>query len=108
MIKKDRIRLLEYFQDHDTLRKGYLAHQKFRSVLHSQKIELTVEEYDRLEAYYALPNDKNLINYKALCNEIDTIFTAVEMEKDPIVKPKTFLPPSILDPKDYLNDTEEV
>jgi hypothetical protein len=26
MIKKDRIRLLEYFQDHDILRKGYLPH----------------------------------------------------------------------------------
>lgn len=35
VVKKDRIRLLEYFQDHDVLRKGYLPHQKFQSVLHS-------------------------------------------------------------------------
>lgn len=108
MIKKDRIRLLEYFQDHDILRKGYLPHQKFRSVLHSQKLELTPEEFARLEAHYALPNDKNLINYKALCDEIETIFVAVDMEKDPLKQTKTFLPPSILDPKDYLNDSEEV
>lgn len=33
-IKKDRIRLLEFFQDHDILRKGYVPNQKFRNVLH--------------------------------------------------------------------------
>lgn len=35
IIKRDRIRLLEFFQDHDLLRKGYLEPTKFRSVLHS-------------------------------------------------------------------------
>ena len=34
-LSKDRVRLLEFFQDHDILRKGYLPQQKFRSVLHS-------------------------------------------------------------------------
>jgi len=34
IIKKDRIRLLEFFQDHDILRKGYVPNQKFRNVLH--------------------------------------------------------------------------
>jgi Ca2+-binding EF-hand superfamily protein len=34
-VKKDRIRLLEFFQDFDTLRKGYLPAQKFRSTLHA-------------------------------------------------------------------------
>ena len=57
IIKKDRIRLQEFFIDHDTLRKGYVAAQKFRSVLHSQKIFLTQEEYARLEAHFALPRD---------------------------------------------------
>ena len=37
-IKKDRIRLLEFFQDHDLLRKGTLPPQKFRSVLNTQKV----------------------------------------------------------------------
>lgn len=49
-----------------------------------------------------------MINYKRLCDEIETIFTAVDMEKDPLKKTKTFLPPSILDPKDFLTDAEEV
>lgn len=34
-IKKDRIRLTEFFQDHDMLRKGNVPAQKFRSVLHA-------------------------------------------------------------------------
>lgn len=108
MIKRERIRILEYFQDHDILRKGYLPVQKFRSVLHSQKIELTTEEYARLEAYYALPHDRTLVNYKRLCDEIDAIFTACDIEKDPCKRPATFIPPSILDPKDYLTPDEEV
>ena len=37
-IKRDRIRLLEFFQDHDLLRKGTLPPQKFRSVLNTQKV----------------------------------------------------------------------
>ena len=37
-VKKDRLRLGEFFIDHDQLRKGYVAEQKFRSVLHSQKL----------------------------------------------------------------------
>lgn len=38
IIKRDRIRLQEFFHDFDILRKGYLAAQKFRSVLYTQKI----------------------------------------------------------------------
>lgn len=33
IVKKDRIRILEFFQDHDILRKGYLPAQKFRGTL---------------------------------------------------------------------------
>ena len=47
-VKKDRIRLLEFFQDHDILRKGYIPQQKFRSTLYSQKLFLTTQEYELL------------------------------------------------------------
>lgn len=53
IIKRDRIRLLEFFQDHDLLRKGTLPPQKFRSVLHTQKVQLTSHEYDILESTFA-------------------------------------------------------
>jgi len=106
-VKKDRIRLLEFFQDHDPLRKGYLAAQKFRGVLHSQRILLTPPEYEHLETYFALPTDRGLINYVNMNEELDAIFTNKALEKNPTQRPNTFNAPSILDPKDVLNDAEE-
>ena len=106
-MKKDRIRLLEFFQDHDTLRKGYLYRQKFRGVLHSQRINLTPVEYEKLEKHFAMPNDAGLINYVDMNEELDAIFTNKALEKNPTNKPDTVNAPSILDPKDVLNDFEE-
>jgi hypothetical protein len=59
IIKRDRIRLLEFFQDFDLLRKGTLQPSKFRSVLHTQKVQLTAHEYDILESTFAAPNTSN-------------------------------------------------
>lgn len=68
---------------------------------------MTNEEYARLEAYYALPNDKTLINYVDFCEETAYIFTDKTLEKDPTKKLTAFNAPSILDPKDVLNPQEE-
>lgn len=62
-IKKDRIRLGEFFQDHDLLRKGTITSQKFRGVLYGQKIYLTNEEFELLERHFAVPNDDTKVNY---------------------------------------------
>ena len=106
MIKKDRLRLLEFFQDHDTLRKGYVPQQKFRGVLHSQRVNLTNAEYSALEAMFAMPDPK-LINYVEFCKLNDAIFTDTNLEKDPTKRLNQFKAPSILDPKDVLNEAEE-
>ena len=51
-IKKERIRLGEFFLDHDILRKGSVPKSKFRGVLYAQKIQLTDAEYELLEAFF--------------------------------------------------------
>jgi len=107
MIKKDRIRLTEFFQDHDILRKGYLPRQKFRSVLHSQKIYLTIEEFDRLENYFATGAAGDMVNYVTFTDDIDKIFTEKDLEKNPTKRIANWNAPSILDPKDVLNTEEE-
>lgn len=107
IVKKDRIRLLEFFQDHDILRKGYLPFQKFKGALFAQKIQLTEQEYDLLIGTFAVGEDKSLINYKGFDDEIQRIFTEKELEKAPTVVPQEYKAPSILDPKDVLNDHEE-
>jgi len=68
---------------------------------------LTNEEFSKLEAHFAMPNDKGLVNYMAFCDETDYIFTDKTLEKDPTKSVTTHNAPSILDPKDVLNDAEE-
>lgn len=105
--KSNRIRLLEFFQDHDILRKGNVPRQKFRNVLSIQKIALTIPEYDALENHFAVPNMAHLTNYVDFNNEIDNIFTEKDLEKNPTKTLNSFNAPSILDPKNCLSDAEE-
>jgi Ca2+-binding EF-hand superfamily protein len=107
IVMKDRLRLREFFQDHDILRKGYLPKMKFRNVLHAQKIQLTPQEYDRLDAAFAVPNDPTCVNYVNFNKEIENIFTEFDLEKNPTKTLSAFKAPSILDPKDVLSADEE-
>lgn len=76
-VKRARVRLTEFFQDHDLLRKGVVTPTQFRSTLHSQKIQLTDHEYNLLEQHYKVTNEANapLVNYVHFCEEIGNIFT---------------------------------
>ena len=102
-IKKDRIRLLEFFQDHDLLRKGYVAQQKFRSTLYSQKLFLTEQEYELLQSEYATKADPLMVDYLRFNEEIENIFTDKMLEKNPEKTVRQFEAASILDPKDVLD-----
>lgn len=106
-IKKDRIRLLEFFHDHDILRKGYVVRSKFESVLHGQKLHLTPQEFKSLEDHYQVANDQFNVNYVDFCAEIDLIFTEPDLEKNPTKTVSSWKAPSILDPKDVLDESEE-
>ncbi len=107
-VKKDRIRVGEFFLDHDSLRKGSVPIQKFRSVLDGCKIQLTEHEYGVLEKSYQLPGDATKVNYVDFNEELEKIFTEKDLEKNPTKKLTEFKAPSILDPKDVLNDEEEM
>lgn len=54
-----------------------------------------------------MPNDRGLVNYVTFCDDLDAIFTNKALEKNPNDRPMAFKAPSILDPKDVLNDAEE-
>ena len=47
------------------------------------------------------------MNYIQFNEEIERIFTEKDLEKDPLKKVQEFKAPSILDPKDVLNNDEE-
>lgn len=106
IVKRERVRLTEFFQDHDQLRKGVVEPTKFRSVLHSQKVVLTEEEYALLEKTYGVLDERNapLVTYVPFCEEIGNIFTEKDLEKCPTKTLSTYTAPSILDPLDVLNE----
>lgn len=76
-------------------------------MLFAQKIQLTNEEYCLLEKHFALPSDPTKVDYVSFNEEIEKIFTEKTLEKDPLKKVEEFKAPSILDPKDVLNNEEE-
>lgn len=87
------------------MRKGTVTDQKFKGVLHVQGIRLTDAEFALLDNNYSYRS--NMTNYKQFCDDLDNIFTDKNLEKDPLNKPQKFNAPSILDPKDVLNNAEE-
>lgn len=64
-IKVNRIRLREFFQDHDQLRKGKITSAKFRTVLNQQKVDLMDEEFRLLENSFRKSNlsGEQLVDY---------------------------------------------
>ena len=81
--------------------------QKFRGVLYAQKIQLTNDEFNLLESHFALPSDPTKVDYVRFNEDIEKIFTEKDLEKDLTKKIEEFKAPSILDPKDVLNNEEE-
>jgi hypothetical protein len=106
-VMRSRIRLGEFLQDHDPLRKGTIDATKFRTTLYAQKIQLTTEEYQKLEDYYRDPQDPIKIRYFDFNQDVENIFTLKDLEKDPTKTLSSYKAPSILDPKDVLNEAEE-
>jgi len=107
IVKKGRIRLMEFFQDHDNLRKGYVPYMKYKGVLRSQNIELTDTENEILLDRFKLSEDSKLINYVDFVEEIDRIFTKKGLEREPRATVEEFTPINIIDPDDVLTDAEE-
>ncbi len=68
---------------------------------------LTNEEYDLLEEHLRLPQDPTKVNYVVFNEQIENVFTEKDLEKNPLKTLSVFKAPSILDPKDVLNNEEE-
>jgi hypothetical protein len=70
---------------------------------------LAAREFGLLEKFYQVKNEANapLVNYIDFCEEIANIFTEKDLEKNPTKSLKSFVAPSILDPKNLLTDDEE-
>ena len=105
-VKINRIRLNEFFEDFDTLRKGTCTKAKFRTALDMANLNLRAEEYLVLEDYYSVPGENDKVFYKNLVEEVETVFTLKGLEKDPLLRPQEFKTPEFLDPEKRLNAEE--
>lgn len=105
-VKINRIRLNEFFEDFDTLRKGTCTKAKFRTALDMANLNLRPEEYDVLENYYGVPDQNDKVYYKNLVEEVETVFTLKGLEKDPLKRPVEFKVPDFLNPEKRLNQAE--
>jgi len=68
---------------------------------------LTTEEYVMLENHFRCSTDPLKIRYFDFNEEIENIFTAKDLEKEPTKTLSSYQAPSILDPKNVLSNTEE-
>ena len=106
-VKRNRIRIGEFFQDHDPLRKGRIDATKFRTTLYAQKLQLTTQESQMLEDRFRCEKDPIKIKYYDFNEEVERIFTEKDLEKNPVKALSAYTAPSILDPKNLLSDAEE-
>jgi len=90
---RERVRLYDALQAHDKLRRGRIASIKFRGVLDVLGFRLTVKEMRSLEERFAVPGTFNQeINYPPLVEAMESSFTQNNLERDPMIKVKTFQP----------------
>lgn len=106
-VYRNRIRLGEFFQDHDLLRKGIIDATKFRTTLYAQKLQLTTEEYVKLENHFRCAEHPQKVRYFDFNEEVEKIFTEKDLEKCPTKTLSEFKVPSILDPRNQLSVDEE-
>lgn len=76
------VRITEFFQDFDKLRKGFVTKDQFRRVLCMQGFTITEDEYKALENKYA-DKETGHFNYVAFTNNIDKVFTVKGLDKCP-------------------------
>jgi Ca2+-binding EF-hand superfamily protein len=107
-VKIKRIRLSEFFEDFDPLRKGTCTKAKFRTALDMANLNLRAEEFDVLEKYFNVPEEEDKVFYKDLIEEVETVFTVKGLEKDPLLRPTEFKTPDFLNPEMRLNKEEEI
>lgn len=71
------------------------------------KIDLDEDQLKILEKHYGVPNDPRTIDYSKFLGDINSVFTATGLDKDPLLKPQEFRKATHLDPNDILTDFEE-
>lgn len=106
-VRTSRIRLREFMQDFDPLRKGTCTSNKFFGSLDKLKLGLTENEQKCLERIYVNDCDKTLLDYARFVDEVDLVFTTPGLEKDPMYRPPAYKLPSLVENCEQLSEQEK-
>ena len=98
-VKINRIRLNEFFEDFDPLRKGTCSKAKFRTALDMANLHLRSEEFDILEKFYNINEEEDKVYYKDLVKNL---------EKNPLMRPKEYITPDFINPEKRLTQEEAI
>jgi len=83
-VVEKRMRMRDYFQDFDTLRKGFCSHRHARTVFCISGLEKHMTK-DELEALLKnFEDDVGMFKYEEFCHDMDRDFTTKNLEASPL------------------------
>ena len=71
-------------------------------------LHLRSEEFDILEKFYSVHEEDDKVYYKDLVEEVETVFTVKNLEKNPLMRPKEYITPDFINPEKRLTQEEAV
>lgn len=89
---KERFRLIDFMKDYDKLNSGKVSKNQFHRALSLSPLELTVAEVSILKDKYQSSSDSESIDYRKFCDEVESIFTTQNLEKNPLKNIEQFRP----------------
>lgn len=103
-----RVRIEEFFNDFDKLRKGKVTKNQFQSILSMLNFHLTFQELESLSLKYKTNDPEIMFDYVTFCANINAAFTTYGIQKVPTanVAPVT-VNNTTLARKKYLGMTDE-
>jgi len=87
LVYMKQVRIKEFFEDFDPLRKGTVTEDKFRTGL--SKLQMHLKEEEIMELIKRYMNAEGLVRYKDFCQNINQQFFNYDMAKDNLYKTKS-------------------
>jgi len=83
-VVEKRLRLNEYFQDFDALRKGFCTAGQLKTILSMLNLEKDVDRNDFNHLVEAYAREDGLFCYALFCRDVDAAFAIPGLEKEPL------------------------
>ena len=77
------VRIEEFFNDFDKLRKGKVTRAQFQSILSMLNFHLTFQELESLGEKYKTNDPEQMFDYVKFCANINSAFTTYGIQKVP-------------------------